>query len=59
MARSVGWREGQKHALFSRPLQRVLMAGSDVAPEFAGWIAGAIASGRQVATEASQLLAES
>ncbi len=58
MARSVGWREGQKHTIFSHPLQRVLMAGSDVAPEFAGWIAGAITSGRQAATEARQSLTE-
>jgi monoamine oxidase len=40
----------------SHPHQRVLMAGSDIAPEFAGWIAGAITSGRQAAAEARMLL---
>jgi monoamine oxidase len=32
------------------------MAGSDVAPEHAGWIAGAIASGRKVASELAEQL---
>jgi hypothetical protein len=30
---------------------RILIAGSDVAPEFAGWIAGAIASGTSAAAD--------
>lgn len=33
------------------PHGRALMAGSDVAPEHGGWIAGAIASGRAVAAD--------
>lgn len=57
MARSVGWREGRMYDLLSHPHQRVLMAGSDIAPEFAGWIAGAIASGRRAASEARLHLA--
>ena len=40
------------------PIERVLMAGSDIAPEFSGWIAGAIASGRQAAADARTMLAE-
>lgn len=35
---------------------RVLIAGSDVAAQFPGWIAGAVASGRAVAREALELL---
>jgi monoamine oxidase len=33
------------------------MAGSDIAPEFPGWIAGAIASGRAAAREFAGRLA--
>lgn len=35
---------------------RVLLAGSDVSPRFAGWIAGAIFSGRGAAAAAERLL---
>jgi monoamine oxidase len=35
---------------------RVLMAGSDVAPQFGGWIAGAIASGKLAALEAVKMV---
>ncbi len=35
---------------------RILIAGSDVAPEFAGWIAGAIASGTSAAADVLGLL---
>jgi hypothetical protein len=58
MVRPPGWRDAQTQALLARPHQRVLMAGSDIAPEFSGWIAGAIASGRQAAADARTMLAE-
>jgi monoamine oxidase len=45
----VGW-FGAREVL-AAPHGRILMAGSDVAPEHAGWIAGAIASGRAVAAD--------
>jgi monoamine oxidase len=54
----VGW-WGARDVL-AAPHGRVVMAGSDVAPEHAGWIAGAIASGRKVAADlAEQLRPES
>jgi monoamine oxidase len=37
---------------------RVLLAGSDVSPRFAGWIAGAIESGRLAAHEATRMVGE-
>jgi monoamine oxidase len=43
--------------LLARPHGRVIMAGSDVASEYPGWIAGAIASGRAAALELGQRLA--
>ncbi|MEZ4564002.1 MAG: NAD(P)/FAD-dependent oxidoreductase [Thermomicrobiales bacterium] len=43
----VGWWDARD--ILAAPHGRVLMAGSDIAPEHAGWIAGAIASGRTVA----------
>ena len=43
--------------VIAAPHGRILMAGSDVAPRFAGWIAGAIASGRAAALEMGQRLA--
>ena len=42
MEHPAGWHDTRTEALLSRPHQRVLMAGSDIAPEFAGWIAGAM-----------------
>jgi monoamine oxidase len=45
--------------VIAAPHGRILMAGSDVAPRFAGWIAGAIASGREAAREMGQRLAKS
>jgi monoamine oxidase len=45
----VGWFDARR--VLAMPHGRVLMAGSDVAPEHAGWIAGAIASGRAAAAE--------
>jgi monoamine oxidase len=53
----VGWHAAGARTLVGEPHGRVLMAGSDVAPEHAGWIAGAIASGRSVAAELTGLLA--
>lgn len=51
-----GWASEGVRTLLGTPHGRILMAGSDVAPEFAGWIAGAIASGRLAATEAIERL---
>jgi monoamine oxidase len=45
--------------LLARPHGRVLMAGSDVASEYPGWMAGAIASGRAAAVEIGHRLASS
>jgi monoamine oxidase len=45
--------------LLARPHGRVLMVGSDVASEYPGWMAGAIASGRAAALEVGQRLASS
>ena len=45
--------------LLARPHGRVLMAGSDIAAEFPGWMAGAIASGRAAALKIGQRLASS
>lgn len=45
----VGWLGARE--VLAAPHGRVHMAGSDVAPEHAGWIAGAIASGRTVAAD--------
>lgn len=44
-----GRAESAGEALLPTPHGRVLMAGSDVAPQFSGWIAGAIVSGRAAA----------
>jgi monoamine oxidase len=52
----VGW---ESHGIVERlaaPHGRVLVAGSDVASEFAGWLAGAIASGREQARAALERL---
>jgi monoamine oxidase len=53
----VGWYTAGARAELKAPHGRVLFAGSDVAPEHSGWIAGAIASGRQTAYELGKLLA--
>jgi monoamine oxidase len=50
----VGWLGARD--ILAEPHGRVVMAGSDVAPEHAGWIAGAIASGRKVASELAEQL---
>ena len=52
-----GWAASGVFDRLSQPHGRVLMAGSDVAPQFGGWIAGAIASGRAAALQATQQLA--
>jgi monoamine oxidase len=49
MVRPPGREAEEGGRLLAEPHGRVLMAGSDVAPEFSGWIAGAIVSGRAVA----------
>lgn len=54
----VGW---ESHGILERvaaPHGRVLVAGSDVSPEFGGWLAGAIASGREQARAAVERLRE-
>lgn len=51
-----GWESAGVTDALAAPHGRVLMAGSDVAPEHAGWIAGAIASGRATAQHALALL---
>ena len=52
-----GWESAGLVDALAAPHGRVLMAGSDVAPEHGGWIAGAIASGRATAQHAHALLA--
>lgn len=44
-----GWTAGGALAALGSPHGRIVLAGSDVASEHAGWIAGAIASGRAAA----------
>jgi monoamine oxidase len=56
MSEPPGWATSGVLDLLARPHGRVLMAGSDVASEFPGWIAGAIASGREAANEAERFL---
>jgi monoamine oxidase len=50
----VGWGEAGILERLAAPHGRVLVAGSDVAADFGGWIAGAIASGRAQAAVASE-----
>jgi monoamine oxidase len=52
-----GWESAGLVDALAAPHGRVLMAGSDVAVEHGGWIAGAIASGRATAQHALALLA--
>jgi hypothetical protein len=54
MTEPVGWETSGIPALLAAPHGRILIAGSDVAPRFPGWIAGAIASGRATALEAER-----
>ena len=49
-------RSGERSALLPSTHGRVFLAGSDVSPRFAGWIAGAIFSGRGTAVDAERLL---
>jgi monoamine oxidase len=56
MTEPPGWSTDGVLSKLSAPQGRVVMAGSDVAPQFAGWIAGAIASGATAATTALDLL---
>ena len=55
MTEPPGWATSGVLDLLAQPHGRVLMAGADVATEFPGWIAGAIASGRAAAFEAERL----
>jgi monoamine oxidase len=57
MSEPPGWATSGVLDLLAKPHGRVLMAGSDIAPEFPGWIAGAIASGRAAAREFAGRLA--
>ncbi|MBL8127759.1 MAG: FAD-dependent oxidoreductase [Chloroflexia bacterium] len=50
----VGWFDARR--VLAAPHGRVVMAGSDVAPEHGGWIAGAVASGRAVAADLADRL---
>lgn len=58
MMPAVGWTTEGVRELLGKPHGRVFMAGSDVATEQPGSIAGAILSGQQVATELAQRLAD-
>ncbi|MFN8594341.1 MAG: NAD(P)/FAD-dependent oxidoreductase [Thermomicrobiales bacterium] len=51
------WTTGGVLDLLAQPHGRVLMAGADVASQFAGWIAGAIVSGHEAADAAECILA--
>jgi monoamine oxidase len=52
----VGWESAGILERLAAPHGRVLIAGSDVASEFAGWIAGAVSSGREQARAALERL---
>lgn len=54
---SVGWASADVQGHLGAPLGRVLFAGSDIAPEFSCWMAGAIASGQDVAERVRRLRA--
>jgi monoamine oxidase len=51
MTEPPGWATDGTLDLLARPHGRVVIAGADIAPQFAGWIAGAIFSGRAAAVE--------
>jgi monoamine oxidase len=51
-----GWASGGVVDALAAPHGRVLVAGSDVAAEHEGWLAGAVVSGRAAAREALGLL---
>jgi monoamine oxidase len=53
----VGWESAGILERLAAPHGRVLVAGSDVAQEFAGWLAGALGSGRAQAAVALERLA--
>jgi monoamine oxidase len=56
MTEPPGWTTQGVPELIAQPHGRVFMAGSDVAPHYAGWIVGAIASGRATAQEVARRL---
>jgi monoamine oxidase len=55
MAARPGWESAGVFERIAAPHGRVILAGSDVADEFPGWIAGAVTSGRAAAREALAL----
>ena len=57
MTEPPGWATLGVLDLLAKPHGRLLMAGADVAPEFPGWIAGAIESGRVTARDVAERLA--
>jgi monoamine oxidase len=59
MTEPPGWTATGIPELIAAPHGRMLMAGSDVAPRFGGWIAGAIESGRVTARQMEQQLLSS
>jgi monoamine oxidase len=58
VAAPAGWESAGVFERIAAPHGRVIMAGSDVADQFAGWMAGAIKSGRAAAREARATLAQ-
>lgn len=56
MSEPPGWATSGVLDAVAGPHGRIVMAGSDIAPEFAGWIAGAVTSGRDAARQAATML---
>jgi monoamine oxidase len=50
------WASSGVLELLARPHGNIIMAGSDIADRFPGWMAGAIASGRKAAVQAARRL---
>jgi monoamine oxidase len=59
MTEPVGWASSGLLERLARPHGRVIFAGSDIASHHAGWIACAIASGREAAAQSVRQLAHS
>jgi monoamine oxidase len=57
LATPPGWFGGGTFEALEAPEGRVAFAGSDIASEGAGWIEGAIGSGRAAAARTAALLA--
>ena len=56
MTKPPGWDASGVIELLPQPHGRIVMAGSDVAPRFPGWIAGAVVSGCAAAAEVAARL---